>query len=78
MLNEEDEEKELEGYCQDCGEYMYTGLTKCPESGEEVKDNCWLEHTFCRDCCIIALENGDCEGSCEESFVDKYRKSRKR
>ncbi len=74
-VNEEDEIEE--GCCHGCSkEIIGPGLTICPESGEEVKANCWIEYSFCRDCCKDALNNGDCEGSCEEDFVEEYRKLR--
>jgi hypothetical protein len=81
MFSEEDyddEEDEIEeGNCNQCWEHIIgPGLTKCPESGEEVKANCWVDHSFCLDCCKNALDNRDCEGSCGEDFVEEYRKSR--
>ncbi len=87
MSNEEDyieddyfdeEDRIKEGHCDDCGEYgIYgSGLTKCPEHGEEVKRNCWRDYSFCTDCCKNALDDHDCEGSCGMDFVEEHRKSR--
>ncbi len=74
-VNEEDEFEE--GSCDDCHEHIIgPGLTKCPESCEDIKASCWVNHSFCRDCCKNALDNRDCEGSCGEDFVEEYRKSR--
>lgn len=70
--NEED--KIIEGYCHRCEDYIY-GLTRCPEHGEDVKDNCWLGFTYCIDCCKEALDNSECDGSCEKNFVEEHRKS---
>jgi len=70
-----DPEKEInEGHCDCCGEYSFE-LMECPEFGEEVKRNCWLDHRYCKNCCGMFLDNHDCYGTCEDDFVEKHRKS---
>ena len=68
------EEEINEGHCYACGEYSFE-LIDCPESGEEVKHNCWLDHKFCKNCCKIYLDDHECYGTCEDDFVEEHRKS---
>lgn len=71
-----DSEKEInEGHCYGCGEYSFE-LIDCPEFGEEVKHNCWLDHKFCKNCCEIYIDDHECYGTCEDDFVKVHRKSK--